>query len=60
MEEKLNTKRLVCLDVETRWNSTYLMLDSAITFKKAFCCMLVKEPLLQKEMTKVGDITNEE
>ena len=35
-EEKLDNKSLVCLDVETRWNSTYLMLESALKFKKAF------------------------
>lgn len=29
-EESLETKRLVCLDVETRWNSTYLMLESTL------------------------------
>ena len=34
--EKLSTQKLVCLDVTTRWNSTYLMLDSATYFQKAF------------------------
>ncbi|KAJ9538464.1 hypothetical protein OSB04_031197, partial [Centaurea solstitialis] len=33
---KIETKGLVCLDVETRWNSTYLMLESAIKFQSAF------------------------
>lgn len=31
-----SSKRLVPLDVETRWNSTYLMLQSALKFKEAF------------------------
>lgn len=35
-EEKLDSKSLVCLDVENRWNSTYLMLESALKFKKVF------------------------
>lgn len=35
-EEKSDSKSLVCLDIETRWNSTYLMLESALKFKKAF------------------------
>lgn len=29
-------KKSVCLDVSTRWNSTYLMLDSAEKFQSAF------------------------
>ena len=27
--EKIQSKSLLCLDVSTRWNSTYLMLDAA-------------------------------
>ncbi|XP_024022960.1 zinc finger BED domain-containing protein RICESLEEPER 2-like [Morus notabilis] len=34
--EKIEFKGLVCLDVPTRWNSTYMMLDAAIKFQKAF------------------------
>ena len=35
-KEKIESKSLVCLDVETRWNSTYMMLESAKKFEKAF------------------------
>ncbi|XP_048323252.2 zinc finger BED domain-containing protein RICESLEEPER 2-like [Ziziphus jujuba] len=35
-QEKIDSKSLVCLDVLTRWNSTYLMLESALKFQKAF------------------------
>ncbi|XP_031257249.1 zinc finger BED domain-containing protein RICESLEEPER 2-like [Pistacia vera] len=35
-EEMIAYKGGVCLDVATRWNSTYLMLDVAVKFKKAF------------------------
>jgi len=35
-KEKLTCKGLVCMDVPTRWNSTYMMLDAALKFKKAF------------------------
>ena len=37
--EKLGNTGLVCLDVPTRWNSTYLMLEAAIKYKKAFIRM---------------------
>ncbi|XP_054784012.1 zinc finger BED domain-containing protein RICESLEEPER 1-like [Prosopis cineraria] len=34
--EMLDSKSIICLDVSTRWNSTYLMLDVALKFQKAF------------------------
>ncbi|KAL0444337.1 UNVERIFIED_CONTAM: Zinc finger BED domain-containing protein RICESLEEPER 2 [Sesamum latifolium] len=34
--EKLETKKLLSLDVPTRWNSTYLILETAISLKIAF------------------------
>ncbi|KAM3269999.1 hypothetical protein P3S67_029905 [Capsicum chacoense] len=33
---KLDINEIVSLDVETRWNSTYLMLNTAVKFEKAF------------------------
>ena len=33
---KISNKSLFCLDVETRWNSTYLMLDGTEKFEAAF------------------------
>jgi len=33
---KIECKKLLCLDVPTRWNSTYMMLDAAIKFQVAF------------------------
>ncbi|KAJ0094825.1 hypothetical protein Patl1_16051 [Pistacia atlantica] len=35
-EERIGYKGTVHLDIATRWNSTFLMLESAIKFKKAF------------------------
>lgn len=35
-EVNIESKALLCLDVVTRWNSTYMMLDAALKFKKAF------------------------
>ncbi|XP_047320451.1 zinc finger BED domain-containing protein RICESLEEPER 2-like [Impatiens glandulifera] len=34
--EKVQSKRWLCLDVSTRWNSTYLMLDTAQKFERVF------------------------
>ncbi|XP_060972145.1 zinc finger BED domain-containing protein RICESLEEPER 4-like [Cannabis sativa] len=34
--EDIECKGLLCLDVPTRWNSTYLMLECALKFQKAF------------------------
>lgn len=34
--EKISTKSLLCLDVSTRWNSTYLMLNTTYKFEKIF------------------------
>jgi len=33
---KIECKKLLCLNVPTRWNSTYMMLDAAIKFQVAF------------------------
>ncbi|XP_074568451.1 zinc finger BED domain-containing protein RICESLEEPER 2-like [Curcuma longa] len=34
--EKIESKHLLCLDVSTRWNSTFLMLNVAQKFERAF------------------------
>ena len=34
--EKIDCKSLVFLDVPTRWNFTYLMLETSLKFKKTF------------------------
>ncbi|KAF5464387.1 hypothetical protein F2P56_014465 [Juglans regia] len=34
--EEIASKSGICLDVPTRWNSTYLMLEGALKFRKAF------------------------
>ncbi|CAN1279080.1 Zinc finger BED domain-containing protein RICESLEEPER 2 [Linum perenne] len=46
-------KKLVCLDVETRWNSTYLMLQSAIVFQRAFERLEEKDSVFRSELQKL-------
>ncbi|XP_050207688.1 zinc finger BED domain-containing protein RICESLEEPER 2-like [Mercurialis annua] len=36
VDAKLGTKKSLCLDVATRWNSTYFMLDTACLFQSIF------------------------
>ncbi|CAK8568596.1 unnamed protein product [Lathyrus sativus] len=47
-EEMINSQSLVCLDVSTRWNSTYLMLERAERFEKAFGKLYGRESDFQK------------
>ena len=35
-EANIESRALLCLDVSTGWNSTFLMLEAALKFKKAF------------------------
>ncbi|KAK7331047.1 hypothetical protein VNO77_25257 [Canavalia gladiata] len=41
---KISCKKLVCLDVPTRWNSTYLMLESAEKYQIAFEKLEFEDP----------------
>lgn len=41
--EKIKCEKLVCLDVETRWNSTYTMLEIAVKYEGAFDRMLIED-----------------
>ncbi|CAN1826770.1 Zinc finger BED domain-containing protein RICESLEEPER 1 [Linum perenne] len=51
-EEKLGSKKLVCLDVETIWNSTYLMVQSAVGFQRAFQRLEEKDLVFRSELQK--------
>lgn len=42
-KEKIPCKKVCVLDVPTRWNSTYMMLDTALQLKKAFNRMADEE-----------------
>ena len=34
--KKIQSKSLLCLDMSTKWNSNYMMLESALKFVAAF------------------------
>ncbi|XVF06856.1 hypothetical protein REPUB_Repub06bG0087100 [Reevesia pubescens] len=36
MKEQITSSRSICLDVETKWSSTYSMLNSALNFQRVF------------------------
>ena len=40
---KIASKGFVCLDVPTRWNSTYMMLENVEKFQRAFERLLVND-----------------
>ncbi|XP_077219054.1 zinc finger BED domain-containing protein RICESLEEPER 1-like [Tasmannia lanceolata] len=53
--ERIQSKSLLCLDVSTRWNSTYLMLKAAEKFEKAFDKFEVEDPFYSSELDS-GDV----
>ncbi|XP_065869662.1 zinc finger BED domain-containing protein RICESLEEPER 1-like isoform X1 [Euphorbia lathyris] len=60
-KEKIDFKRHLCLDVETRWNSTYLMLKAAVKFQKAFDLLEMTDKKYTMELTmKSGTPTTDD
>jgi len=58
--EKIDTRSLLSLDLETRWNATYLMLENAEKFEKAFArldkvCRLFKAYFANKDPPTADD-----
>ena len=49
---KISNKSLLCLDVETRWNSTYLMLDAAEKFEAVFVRLQYHDAKYKKHFEK--------
>ncbi|XP_049361003.1 zinc finger BED domain-containing protein RICESLEEPER 2-like [Solanum verrucosum] len=54
---KIDTRGFVSLDVETRWNSTYTMLDKALKFENVFARMYVDDQNYQKQCREIGTTT---
>ena len=51
-EQKVSSKALLCLDVETRWNSTYLMLETALKFQKVFDMLEIKDGKYREDLSR--------
>jgi hypothetical protein len=49
-DAKVSYKGAVVLDVETRWNSTYLMLNVAVKYKNVFDLFYIRDHTFQNEM----------
>ena len=49
---KISNKSLLCLDVESMWNSTYLMLDAVENFEVAFVRLQYHDAKYKKHFEK--------
>ncbi|KAL0712772.1 hypothetical protein Bca4012_019750 [Brassica carinata] len=56
---KLSSTSGVSLDVETRWNSTYLMLESALKLKRGFDMLELEDDKFLVELGKSGGAPTE-
>ena len=54
VKEKVLTKKSLALDVVTRWNSSYLMLERANLFKDVFERYKIEDPSIRADFTKDG------
>uniref|UniRef100_A0A803N6R2 BED-type domain-containing protein n=1 Tax=Chenopodium quinoa TaxID=63459 RepID=A0A803N6R2_CHEQI len=60
-QEQIESKRHLCLDVETRWNSTYLMLEYASIYRKAFDLLETSDGgKFNEELTKSNGVSTDD
>ncbi|KAL1556581.1 zinc finger BED domain-containing protein RICESLEEPER 2-like [Salvia divinorum] len=52
LADRIDSKKALCLDVPTRWNSTYLMLQSAIPYAEAFQLYSQMYPSYKKDLSQ--------
>ncbi|CAL5429095.1 unnamed protein product [Camellia sinensis] len=58
-KERINHKSSLCLDVQTRWNSTFLMLNTALKFQKAFERLEDEDPHFCLELNDIPPTTKD-
>ncbi|XP_077237320.1 zinc finger BED domain-containing protein RICESLEEPER 2-like [Tasmannia lanceolata] len=58
LQERLSSKRGLCIDVATRWNSPFLMLESALQFESAFTRLQTRDAIFARETPSVVDWKN--
>ncbi|XP_028051265.1 zinc finger BED domain-containing protein RICESLEEPER 1-like [Camellia sinensis] len=58
-KERINHKSSLCLDVQTRWNSTFLMLNTALKFQKAFERFENEDPHFCLELNDIPPTTKD-
>ncbi|CAI9279607.1 unnamed protein product [Lactuca saligna] len=49
-KSKISSKASVSLDVPTRWNATYIMLETTLKFERAFKRMRQEDPAFEKDL----------
>ncbi|KAG6430321.1 hypothetical protein SASPL_108385 [Salvia splendens] len=52
LADRIDYNKALCLDVPTRWNSTYLMLQSAIPYEEAFQLYSQMYPSYKKDLSQ--------
>ncbi|GKV43334.1 hypothetical protein SLEP1_g50637 [Rubroshorea leprosula] len=52
---EIESKKLLCLDIQTRWNSLYLMMDTAKRFEEAFERYARQDPNMKNELNDGPD-----
>ncbi|KAG6430459.1 hypothetical protein SASPL_108527 [Salvia splendens] len=52
LADRTDSKKALCLDVPTRWNFTYLMLQSAIPYEEAFQLYSQMYPSYRKDLSQ--------
>lgn len=48
--EKIKCNKMVSLNVGTRWNSTFIMLEVAVKYEGAFIRMIIEDPSIKTSL----------